>query len=134
MDEKKKRRPEEDVKKKKLLPLLREAYTLGIRIEKILKEKRKFVSKLIKSERDLSLCLSKYKTTPRSSRDISPLSTSRSEKSNKPIFNYKNTMCPLGIRCPNDARPRWPSTKTIGIRQMGHNCPYAHHYSELHFK
>lgn len=135
LDEKKRKRPEEDVdnKNKKMLPLLRQVFALAMKIEQKLEEKNKQVTKLNKSKKRLNTSLTSRKASLESSRDISRASTARSAKSNKPLYSYKNTMCPLGSRCPNDSGPRWPSTKTSGIRQLGFACPYAHHYSELHF-
>lgn len=116
-----------------MLPLLRQVFDLAMKIEQKLDEKNKQVAKLKTSKKGLSTSLTSRKSSPESGHDISYASTARSAKSNKPLHNYKNTMCPLGNRCPNDSRPRWPSTKTSGIRQLGFACPYAHHYSELHF-
>jgi hypothetical protein len=133
LDEKKRKRPEEDIKNKKVLPLLRQVFALAMKIEEKLDEKKKQIAKLRKSKKNLSSSLTSRKSLSESRNDISYASTARSAKSNKPLHNYKNTMCPLGSRCPNDSRPRWPSTKTSGVRQLGFACPYAHHYSELHF-
>eukprot|EP00826_Nyctotherus_ovalis_P060345 TRINITY_DN8453_c0_g1_i2.p1 TRINITY_DN8453_c0_g1~~TRINITY_DN8453_c0_g1_i2.p1 ORF type:complete len:476 (+),score=136.60 TRINITY_DN8453_c0_g1_i2:287-1714(+) len=95
-------------------------------IERKFEAKESTIRKLSKSRRTLntSLCA-------QNSLSLSHKSTA--SKSTKPLFNYKSTMCPLGSRCPNDCRPRWPSTETASAKKLGHGCPYAHHYSEVHF-
>jgi hypothetical protein len=42
-------------------------------------------------------------------------------------------MCPLRDKCPNDIRPRWPTSNTKSITKFGETCPYAHHPMELRF-
>jgi len=133
LDEKKSKRSEEDIKNKKTLPLLRQAFALAMKIEEKLEEKKRQIAKLRKSKKKLNSSLTSRRSLSELGHDVSYATTARSAKSNKPLHNYKSTMCPLENRCPNDSRPRWPSTKTSGIRQLGYACPYAHHYSELHF-
>jgi len=57
-----------------------------------------------------------------------------SNEPDKPLYLYKNIMCPLKDKCPDATGPRWPNSNVNTISQMGRGCPYAHHYSELHFK
>jgi len=98
-------------------------------IEKKFEEKEGNIRKLSKSRKKLNTSLKGQKSLLSISHDES-ITTA---KTNKPLFNYKSIMCPLGNHCPSDCRPRWPSTETSSIKKLGSSCPYAHHYSELHF-
>jgi tetratricopeptide (TPR) repeat protein len=46
----------------------------------------------------------------------------------------KIMMCPLKDECPEDIRPRWPSSSTKTISKFGKRCEFAHHAFELKFK
>ena len=103
-------------------------------IEKKFEEKESTIKKLNKSKRTIDGKLKdRNSESSLSVLHDESMTTSKTSKSNKPKYGYKSIMCPLGNHCPNDCRPRWPSTETGSIRKLGHSCPYAHHYSELHF-
>lgn len=140
-DEEQKGMPEEDIKSKKLIQLLRDAFHLVMRIESRLEEKENLISNLYTSQKKLMSSLMARKAR---SQKGSPLASHERGKSNesergksaeaeRKLFNYKSIMCPLRDRCPDDVRPRWPNTETKSISKLGSGCPYAHHYSELHF-
>ncbi|MDR3582439.1 MAG: hypothetical protein P4L67_04170 [Candidatus Pacebacteria bacterium] len=131
---------EEDVKNKKTFTLLQETYTLLMKIEHKFEEKEKGISRLHRSQRVLTASLkrrsqSQHLTSKGSASSFrsGELSRGQSLDSDREAFKYKNIMCPLKDRCPGDVRPRWPNTETKSICKLGSACPYAHHYSELHF-
>ena len=119
MNTEKQPRPEEDIKNPKLLPLLRDAYALLMRIEKVFDEKEQQISKLGDSKNLFKDALSAFCLTK--------------VMSNSDPANYKKIMCPLGSLCPNLTQARWPNSGTNNNKPLGAKCPYAHHSSELHF-
>jgi len=109
-----------------------------MQIEKRLAEKNDKIERLNKSKRVLTTTLKLRNAksqvlTPQNASPSRSLSLGRSMDLDKPLFNYKSIMCPLKDKCPDDVRPRWPNTETKSISKLGRTCPYAHHYSELHF-
>jgi len=46
----------------------------------------------------------------------------------------REKMCPLKEMCPDDSRPRWPSSNRKTNSALGGECPYAHHVYELRFR
>ncbi len=128
---------EEDPKNKKLLPLLRDAYDLVMRIEGMISEKTDKIVRLHQSQRVLtdSLKLRPSKSLLQTPKAVPARDLGRSQTGavDEALFKYKYIMCPLGDRCPGDVRPRWPDADTKSICKLGQACPYAHHYSELHF-
>ncbi len=143
LDTEQKDKQPEDIKNKKLFPLLSETYALIMKIEKKIEEKTEKIYRLQKSKRALTTTLksglSRSQVLASASVAATPKEASRfslsrhSIDSDRPLFSYKSIMCPLGSRCPDDVRPRWPNTETKSISKLGRTCPYAHHYSELHF-
>lgn len=111
----KKTRAEEDVKNPKLLPLLRDAYGLVMKIDKAFERKEKNVAFLDKSKKALEQPLNaKNTSTDKPTADASS--------------KYKTIMCPLGILCPSNYKDQCSTDAP-----QSYKCPYAHHYSELHF-
>lgn len=149
----------EDVKNKKMAPLLREVYDLILKLEKPEKERKKQELLMTNRKQKILNRMSRGKTLP--ARNLSVVSESESEAFNKSqkdlnqydnssspnlsrtsqdvsprhsVGVYKSMMCPLREKCPDDVRPRWPNSEVKSVSELGKKCPYAHHYSELHFK
>lgn len=130
--------PEEDIKNKKLISLLGDVFNLIMKIENKLQEKQKKISNLYKNQKKLEKSLKSRFTrseapSPQNASRLSERERAKSMKREPTPRMYKSIMCPLRDRCPGDIRPRWPTSETKSISNLGNNCPYAHHYSELHF-
>jgi len=106
LDEKK-HKAEEDAKNPKLLPILRDAYDLLMKIEKAFDEKERNVALLDKPKKTRGHSLNE-----------------RNKPETEEVTKFKAMMCPLGILCPSNTNQNETTNK----------CSYAHHYSELHFE
>ncbi len=114
--------PGEDQEDIKLQSILKEAYDLLAKIEKIDADADKAIAKLEKDKKKL-----KDKKN-----HLNTMTTIEDQAANtKDLF--KTIMCPLIRSCPNHTKDRWPKSNAKSIQQFGANCPYAHHAMELKF-
>lgn len=112
---------EVDLKKnKKLFALSKDVYDLLMQIYRDEHEAEERFMRLSRSKKELATSLKEQRA--------------HSNESDRPLYLYKSIMCPLKDKCPDATGPRWPNSNINTISQMGRKCPYAHHYSELHFK
>lgn len=121
-DELQKAMPNEKVEDIKLYPILKEAYQLLEKLEKIKTDADKRIKKLEIEKKKL-----------REKRDHLSTIQTVEDQTNHAKELFKTIMCPLILSCPNDTRDRWPQSNASNTTQLGSACPYAHHSMELRF-
>ena len=106
----------------KLAPILKEAYELLVKIEKIRTDAVKRCRQLEKEKVKLK----------KKREHLSGLTTVEDQAAHSKEL-YKTIMCPLHKTCPKDNRDRFPKSDISNVTQFGTQCPYAHHPMELRF-
>jgi DNA-binding transcriptional MerR regulator len=60
--------------------------------------------------------------------------TERGSKRAQSAHPTKVRMCPLGEHCPDFPKNKWPVSNQKGVRQIGEECPFAHHPFHINSK
>lgn len=117
---------DEDIADKVYLNFLREVFNLAKEIED-------YQDEWVKLLKTTKAKLNKFKSEQKNQNDFEGgfISMNKDGDSKKSV---KSIMCPLGEKCPDFSRDRWPMTNKKGIKPFGEQCPFAHHPFHLRFE